>query len=124
MHIKKLIYFFTLIFISPLSILGQEINGIVLDDKNQPLINASVYFINSTSGAITNKNGFFKINFQGIQDSRLITSYIGFKNDTTDVVNQNSIVIRMIASGELNSIDVSCLPSLIRRCSVKSRAPS
>ncbi|MBJ05370.1 MAG: TonB-dependent receptor [Flavobacteriales bacterium] len=106
MHFNKLIYFFTLIFISPLAILGQEINGIVLDDKNQPLINASVYFINSTSGAITNKNGFFKINFQGIQDSRLITSYIGFKNDTTDVVNQNSIVIRMIASGELNSIDV------------------
>ena len=106
MYIYKSIFFFALLAIIPIASTSQEISGIVLDNNNQPLINASVYFINSQKGSITDQNGYFKLDLNKIQDTRLITSFIGFQNDTTQIIEQNSVVIRLIASSELKPIEI------------------
>src|SRR5690606_38936217 len=75
MKIKSLLILF---FLFSASIIGQtKVSGIVVDEKNEPIPFANVYFKNSTEGVITNENGRFYLESQknyGV----LVVSFIGY----------------------------------------------
>lgn len=85
LRFNKIILFF--LFIAFAQFYGQiHFNGVVSDEKNNPLVRARV-FVKTTSlskYAFTDTNGNFSINFDSIDDGSvlLIASYTGYKNDS------------------------------------------
>lgn len=75
MKIKSL---FLLFFLFSASIIAQtKVSGIVVDEKNEPIPFANVYFKNSTEGVITNENGRFYLESQK-SHAVLVVSFIGY----------------------------------------------
>lgn len=57
---------------------SQSITGIVVDDKDEPLPGATVYFDGSSYGTTTNSDGEFKITIPSQISASLVISYVGF----------------------------------------------
>lgn len=73
----KIILFFILLLVSPISVFGQrEIKGRVIDDNLDYLIQARVYDKNMVLLGNTDLNGYFKINIPSKMDT-LIFGYVG-----------------------------------------------
>lgn len=75
MKIKSL-YILFLLF--SLTVIAQtKVSGVVVDEKNEPIPFANVYFKNSTEGVITNENGRFYLESTK-SHAFLIASFIGY----------------------------------------------
>ena len=75
MKIKSL---FILFFLFSASIIAQtKVSGIVVDENNEPIPFANVYFKNSTEGVITNENGRFYLESEKSY-AILVVSFIGY----------------------------------------------
>jgi len=65
-------------FALTIAVKTQNISGIVVDDKNQPLMAANVYFISKpTHGKISDMDGRFSIPFTNENDT-LVVAFIGY----------------------------------------------
>ena len=73
-----------------------------LNQDNYPLEGASIYWLNTNKGTITNFSGDFKIEKTDETDL-LVISYIGFLSDTLRV--KSSPIIHFLKSDENNSLD-------------------
>ena len=99
--------FLLLIFIiTPYLNYSQDyLKGKILDDQLNPLINATVYWINTNSGTTTDQNGEFQLIKNNEKDKRLIISFIGFQTDTVELKDvQNSIIRSLSPDNELDNI--------------------
>jgi len=74
---------------------AQLISGKVINDKNEPLVGANIYWLGTTIGASTNEQGIFQLSTEGISDQRLIASFVGYVSDTIDVSAQSSIDFKL-----------------------------
>jgi outer membrane receptor for ferrienterochelin and colicin len=85
------------------------IRGIVLQDnskgKFEPLVNASVYWLGTSSGVVTDSVGVFSIH-SNPTSQRLIIGYIGYKSDTISIVHANDLKIVLATKGQLNEVTV------------------
>lgn len=62
------------------TVYAQDISGIVVDDRNQPIFAANIYFVsNPHGGTISNLDGTFSIPFTYENDT-LTISFIGYEN--------------------------------------------
>lgn len=113
--IMKQILIIILIQISVISIQAQEyITGHVNENQahgehihQAPLVNANVYWLNSTIGTITDEDGFFKIEKLSGKSNFLIFSYMGYQPDTIEVKkNQSEINVILKPSLLLNEVVV------------------
>ncbi len=68
-----------------------------------PLIGASVYWMDTKTGTITDDKGAFSIPYLG-PEKRLILSYVGFKSDTLSV-NQNKLLIHFLDEANSDQLD-------------------
>ena len=110
--INKRSYLYIFIFIyllNPFLVIAQDnIEGIVLDNTGEPLINATVNWIETKTGAITNIDGKFSISQDGVLNKQLIIRYIGFSADTVTVNDPNeSLTIILGGNNELNSVQLT-----------------
>ena len=83
----------------------ETLSGTILYKLNQddyPLEGASIYWLNTNKGTITNFSGDFKIEKTDETDL-LVISYIGFLSDTLKV--KSSPIIHFLKSDENNSLD-------------------
>ena len=83
----------------------ETLSGTILYKLNQddyPLEGASIYWLNTNKGTITNFSGDFKIEKTDETDL-LVISYIGFLSDTLRV--KSSPIIHFLKSNENNSLD-------------------
>ena len=88
--LKNIFYtFICLIFIQ--NVAAQSISGIVTNKNNEPLIGASVYWLQTTIGVVTNNKGEFKIDLAK-STNKLVVSFIGFKKDTISIVDNNKYI--------------------------------
>ncbi|MFC4095119.1 TonB-dependent receptor [Euzebyella saccharophila] len=71
-----------------------------------PLAGASVYWLNSPLGAVTDVDGNFEIPFKKEYD-HLIVSYIGFESDTLVIKKPKSVNVFLKASNELDEVVVA-----------------
>ncbi|MBA4198720.1 MAG: TonB-dependent receptor [Chitinophaga sp.] len=89
---------------------AETIKGVVVEEdakgKFNPLQNASVYWLGSDKGVVTDNYGVF--NIKPIQsNNKLIVSYTGYVSDTIDVADKNVFKIVLAAKKNFTEVTVS-----------------
>jgi hypothetical protein len=74
---KKLIILLFVFILSSQGYSQTKVSGTVLNSEKEPLVGASVYFNNTSIGAVTDSEGYFQLHI-GIGKHDLIVSYIGY----------------------------------------------
>lgn len=86
------------------------IKGVVLEEDNKgkfkPLSSASVYWLGTGNGVITDSTGIFSIQ-PDASTSRLVISYAGYKADTISVIEMNELKIILATDKQLKEVTVS-----------------
>ncbi len=76
---------------------GQSVSGTVYDadDKNSkpPLPGVNIYWVDTQHGTTTDSKGHYSISSKGIKDFRIVFSFLGYSNDTIEVVPNSKIDI-------------------------------
>jgi outer membrane receptor for ferrienterochelin and colicins len=90
----------------PLSVAGQTISGKVTGKGNEPLAGASVRWLGSKTGIVTNEKGTFQIAKAGKSDNKLIATFVGYLPDTLSISTQNNIVFTLKLANELSAVVV------------------
>ena len=79
--------------------------GTVLDDKGEPLVGANVYWAGTTVGVATDVNGRFQL--EPVKSTNLlVTSFMGFHNDTTEVTSHSELTIVLVSDLLLEEVDI------------------
>ena len=79
--------------------------GTVLDDKGEPLVGANVYWAGTTIGVATDLDGRFELApVKG--NNLLVTSFMGFHNDTTEVTSHTELTIVLVSNLLLDEVDI------------------
>ena len=96
--------------IQPKEAVSTIIKGIVLEDDNKgkfrALANASIYWLGTVNGVITDSLGVFSI----VQDSSnhiLVVSYAGYNSDTLNVHESMDLKIILASNKQLKEVTVS-----------------
>jgi outer membrane receptor for ferrienterochelin and colicin len=95
-----------LIFFSLKTYAQENLQGRVLAKEARetiPLIGANVFWLNTNTGTITDKEGKFSLPFLG-PDKKIIFSYLGYKSDTISV-KENRLLIKFLDESNSESLD-------------------
>ena len=86
------------------------IKGLVVEadakGKFNPLINASVVWLGTNTGVMTDSTGIFQIKHNG-NNSRLVISYTGYKADTVTVVTMDELKVVLASNHQLKEVTVT-----------------
>lgn len=102
-------YLVVILFLFSGSLLSQSITGFIYGDdegKKQPLDAAVVKWINTTKGTITDEKGKFELALTNITDKRLVVSYAGYKTDTVDAADKQSVEVTLVPNMSTSTINV------------------
>lgn len=74
-------YFWLFIIFSCFKVIhAQKLSAKVVDENNEPLVGAAVYFDGTTRGVITNTRGLFNIEIpDNLADPRLVITFLGYE---------------------------------------------
>ena len=90
--------------------LAHVVRGLVMEENNKgtfkPLEGASVIWLSTNKGTITNKEGMFELAHEHELD-QLIISYTGFKSDTISVADLKQIRIILASGNQLKEVRVT-----------------
>ena len=79
--------------------------GVVLDDKGEPLVGANVYWAGTTVGTATDLEGRFQL--EPVKTTNLlVSSFMGFHNDTTEVVGHAELTVVLVSDLLLEEVDI------------------
>ena len=79
--------------------------GTILDDKGEPLVGANVYWAGTTVGVATDLDGRFQL--EPVQSTNLlVTSFMGFHNDTTEVTQHGELTIVLVSDLVLEEVNI------------------
>ena len=98
---KKLITSIILCFLAITSY--AQVRGVVRDDQGNALVGANVVWMGTNHGTTTDANGSFSLN-RVDETSSLVTSFVGFTNDTTYCKDVDFVEIKL--NGEITLDDV------------------
>ena len=79
--------------------------GTVLDDKGYPLVGANVYWAGTTIGVATDLDGRFKLE-PTEKTNLLVTSFMGYHNDTTEVTQHTELTIVLVSDLVLEEVNI------------------
>lgn len=85
---------------------AQTVQGTVTDEKNEPLIGASVLLEGSNKGAITDDNGKYSLDLAG-KTGTLVVTFIGYEKQSAAIDGRTSINFILKESGTLNEVVVT-----------------
>lgn len=89
---------------------AKTIMGIVLEEDNKgkfkPLSNASIFWINTGKGVITDSAGYFSIQ-QDSSSSLLVVSYTGYQSDTIFTNTADELKIVLASNKQLKEVTVT-----------------
>ncbi len=97
----KLYLFLTCLF-TTIGISQTTVKGIVIDEYDQPLMGANVYWQNTNKGTVTDISGSFNL-INSDEATHLIVSFIGYKSQRV-AITENPLAIQLIPEQELNTI--------------------
>ena len=101
---KKIILAVLLAFVTCASVYAHAW-GTVLDDKGYPLVGANVYWAGTTIGVATDLDGRFKLE-PTEKTNLLVTSFMGFHNDTTEVTAHSELTIVLVSDLVLEEVNI------------------
>ncbi|MDR0429560.1 MAG: TonB-dependent receptor [Tannerellaceae bacterium] len=106
----KKLYIIPLLFIYSLSLQANDehvVKGRVVDEKNQPIIGANVYWENTQNGTTSDTNGLFTIE-RKVGNSNLVVSYTGYVSTVVPITaTSNELTITLKGEIELDEVVVS-----------------
>ncbi|MET0392175.1 MAG: TonB-dependent receptor [Chitinophagaceae bacterium] len=70
------------------------VSGKITDDKGDPLSGVSVIEKGTTSGVVTNEDGYFVLNVES-QTATLIVSYVGYVSQEINLANRTAVSIQL-----------------------------
>ena len=80
--------------------------GTVLDDKGEPLVGANVYWAGTTVGVATDIDGRFQL--EPVKSTNLlVTSFMGYHNDTTEVSAHSELTIVLVSDLVLEEVNIT-----------------
>ncbi|WP_158995646.1 TonB-dependent receptor [Mucilaginibacter sp. L196] len=74
----------------------QKVQGIVTDEKGETLVGVSIKLKGSLGGTVTDVDGKYTINIQGVKDT-LVFTYVGFDTQGIAVNGRTVINVKMVA---------------------------
>lgn len=86
---------------------AKTITGKVVNDKNEPLSSAYIYWQGSNTVVTTSDLGEFELSGKNPAYKKLIASYVGYLADTIDVGEENYIEFKLSQTQELDEVVVS-----------------
>lgn len=93
----------------PVHHINQFIQGLVLEEamngKFKPLTSASVYWLGTNKGVVSDSLGIFKIALD-TNHTRLVVSYTGLQSDTIVVTDINELKIILASKNQLKEVTV------------------
>ena len=94
-----------------LNLFAQQANGQVfevINDKEIPLIGATIVQLNTQNGVITDANGFFQIDLESAFPKVLVVSFVSYQNDTIflERVGFDNIHVVLNETKDLNEIEI------------------
>ena len=92
---SRLIFIVALLI--PFAISAQSISGKVTNTKKEQLVGASVFWLGSSIGVATGKNGEFELTTKDISNKRLVATYVGYASDTIEITNQTYVAFKLQA---------------------------
>ena len=104
MKMKKIIF---AIFLATMPCMWANAHawGTVLDDKGYPLVGANVYWAGTTVGVATDLDGRFQL--EPVKSTNLlVTSFMGFHNDTTEVTEHSELTIVLVSDLVLEEVNI------------------
>ncbi len=107
---KYLLFLLFYLLFTPIS--GQNFTAKVVDENNEPLVSATVYFDGTTRGVITNLEGVFNIeNPNNLTELRLVITYLGYESFFIDDVENLKEVYQLQPKAEnLNTVNLYTSP--------------
>nr|WP_199156183.1 TonB-dependent receptor [Pedobacter sp. ASV2] len=99
----------------------QKITGLVTDEKDEPLVGASVIIKGGASATVTDKDGRYSI--EANENDILIFSFLGFMTKEIGVGNRSIMNIKLAESvGQLDQVQVIAYGTITRRLNTGSVA--
>lgn len=87
-----------------------SVKGVVMQSTTKgsihPLAGASVYWLNTTTGVVSDSNGVFSIAPSTIKGNRLVIAYVGYAPDTVVVADARQLRVIMAQAGSLKDVTV------------------
>lgn len=71
----------------------KEVSGVVVDEKNSPIIGATIQIDGMSKGTITDLNGRF--NIEAPSDSKLFVSYVGYEKKRVEIGGNSTLKITL-----------------------------
>lgn len=102
---KRLLVIHLMMYIAAVSVFA-HIQGIVLGDEGEPLVGANVYWSGTSEGTATDERGMFEIELVR-ETKQLVTSYLGYHNDTTVISNRDLVKIVLVTADELDEVVIT-----------------
>lgn len=104
---KRFLLFFLLLSTS--ITLSQVVKGRVLDENNQPLPGANIYFDGTTIATISDENGYFSLSYGSKLNSLLAASFIGYQTQFIKSFDQEKelIIVLKEATNILNEVVIT-----------------
>lgn len=88
---------------------SEDISGRVVENndhgKQEPLVGVNVYWAGTNLGTSSDEHGHFQLKSTDRTD-RLVFSYVGFQNDTIEVMPGKDLLVVLDASVELEGVEV------------------
>ncbi len=89
--------------------LNRTVQGLVMEETSngrfKPLSNASIFWLGTNKGVISDSLGVFKI-LLDTNHTRLVVSYTGLKSDTISVTDVNELKIILASKSQLKEVTV------------------
>lgn len=99
-------YLFIVVLLFPLVAFTQKISGTVTNDTGKPLIGASVYWLQTTTGTSTDTQGEFQVSLKENSNKKLIASYVGYTSDTIEISHQTVLTFKLVQAKTLGEVVV------------------
>ena len=99
-------YIFVVGLLFPYVLFSQSILGKITNENNEPLVGASVFWVNTTIGTTTGIKGEFELTTKDISTKLLISRYVGHSADTIKITDQTFVEFKLVQSQELDEVVV------------------
>ena len=104
------LYLWAFLWLLSIPLSAQTIQGTVTDDKNEPLVGASVVIQGTSKGTLTDINGGYKLDLTDAEKSgMLVFSFVGYETQNISINNQSIINISLQTGNSLTEVVVTAL---------------
>lgn len=102
--------FCTLLLFSVLPFLAfaqEPVTGIVMNQDDEPLVGAQVYWVATLEGVVTGSNGRFELQAPGEGMHALVARFVGYKPDTLQVAAGYDCTYYLKTLGDLDAVEIT-----------------